>query len=124
MHVFTIHSNQRLFDESDVEELVVEDHSNQSDTKATPDHKDGDLVEPESIGFQPGDRNGCQKGVFDEHREVKCNHFGTCIILRGSIPGEGDHGEGGRRKKKWEKCELKQRANKGAKGESVFNMSS
>lgn len=100
MHVFEIHSNQRLFDESDVEKLVVEDHGNQSDAKATPYDEDGDLVEPESIGFQPGDRNGCQKGVFDEHREVKRNHFGTCIILRGSISvGEAPGGRRRGRKK-------------------------
>ena len=57
VQVLEIQSNQRLFDEANVKELVVEDHGYKSDDEATPDDEECDVLEPEAAGSQSRERD-------------------------------------------------------------------
>lgn len=109
--MFKVDADQRLFQESDVEQLVVEDHGKESKGKATPDQDEAGIRrEPVAASLQSVQRNDSQESVFHEHRQVKGNHFGSCVTL----PAAGKEQQENEQRFRSEDpvCEMEQRVNK------------
>lgn len=81
VQVLKVDADQRLLQESDVEELVVEDHGEETEGKAAPHHDEGEVVEPVAGGSDARHRNDSQQAVLHQHRQVKRNHFRSCVTL-------------------------------------------